>query len=423
MSLPGSVDVLVIGAGPAGTTSAALLHRAGYRVAVVERETFPRFVIGESLLPRCMDLLGACGLLPAVEARGYIVKRGALFLRGGERCDFDFSTQFTQGWNWTWQVPREDFDTTLATAVASMGVPIGWRHEVVSVEMPAEGYDPSSDAPGPVTVVRGPDGETFEIRSRWVIDASGYGRVLPRLLGLDAPSGQQLRRAVFTHIRGDRRPTGPEEGRIWVCIHPDGAWVWIIPFSDGRTSVGVVAPEAFWADKPADLDTALREALAGEPNAAARLTEMQPQWPARVLRGYSATVSRMHGPGFHMVGNATEFLDPVFSSGVTLALESANRGANVLLRALAGERVDWSDDFDGYMKRGVDVFRTYVNGWYDGSLQKIFFAPSANPEFKQMICSVLAGYVWDDDNPFVRSHDRRVAQVVRMVERAAAAPA
>lgn len=420
MSLPEQVDVLIIGAGPAGSTSAALLHRAGYRVAVVEKETFPRFVIGESLLPRCMDLLGEAGMLPAVKARGYIIKRGALFLRGEERCDFDFSTQFTRGWTWTWQVPRGDFDHTLATAAAGMGIPVLFRHEVVDVQMPEEGYDPASDAPGPLTTVRDEHGRITQVRSRWVIDASGYGRVLPRLLGLDAPSGQQVRRAVFTHIRGDRRPQGPEEGRIWVCIHPDGAWVWIIPFSNGTTSVGVVAPESFWADKPEDLDQALRAGLAGDPNASARLVDMQPLWPARVLRGYSATVSRMYGPGYHMVGNATEFLDPVFSSGVTLALESANRGVKTLLRGLGGASPDWSEDYGEYMKRGVDVFRTYVNAWYDGSLQRIFFAQQTNPEFKQMICSVLAGYVWDLDNPFVRSHDRRVQQVVRMVERAEA---
>jgi flavin-dependent dehydrogenase len=427
MSLPTDVDVLVIGAGPAGSTAAALAHRAGLSVAVVEKEVFPRFVIGESLLPRCMDLLGEAGMLPAVEARGYIVKRGALFLRGDERCCFDFSEAFTPGWTWTWQVPRADFDTTLATAAADMGIPVLFRHEVLSMTPPADGYDPSDRAQaGPVTVVRTPGGDEVTVRSRWVIDASGWGRVLPRLLGLDAPSGQQLRRAVFAHVEGDRRPADPAEaGRIWVCLHPEGAWIWIIPFSNGQTSVGVVAPEAFWAQhEHDDLTEVLRAGLAGDPNASARLADMKLVWPeARILRGYSSTVSRVHGPGYCLVGNATEFLDPVFSSGVTLALESANRATKAVIRAVGGEAIDWEAAYAEPMRHGVDVFRTYVNGWYDGTLPRIFFAAEPNEVFKSQICSVLAGYVWDLDNPFVRGHARRVSQVARLVAEAEGASA
>jgi flavin-dependent dehydrogenase len=114
------------------------------------------------------------------------------------------------------------------------------------------------------------------------------------------------------------------------------------------------------------------------------------------------------------VGNATEFLDPVFSSGVTLALESANRAAKTLIRQLRGEAVDWETDYASYMKRGIDVFRTYVTRWYDGTLPRIFFAPDANEPVKRMICSVLAGYVWDDSNPFVAQHRRKVAQLARL---------
>lgn len=420
MNLPSQVDVLVIGAGPAGSTAAALAHRAGLSTLVIEKERFPRFVIGESLLPRCMDLLTEAGMLEAVQARGYIVKRGALFLRGGERCLFDFSEQHTPGWSWTWQVPRADFDTTLATAAADMGVPVRFEHEVTAFAPPADGWQPDDADGGPVVTVQPPDGPAVAIRARHVIDASGWGRVLPRLLHLDAPSGQMPRRAVFTHIRGDRRPEGTEEGRIWVCIHPDGAWVWIIPFSNGLTSVGVVGPESFWEGRwdEADLEGTLRRALAGEPSAAARLVDMEPVFPARVLRGYSSTVRQVWGPGYCLVGNATEFLDPVFSSGVTLALESANRATKAAIRAIRGELVDWEAEYAGPMARGIDVFRTYVNGWYDGTLPTIFFAPETNELFKRQICSVLAGYVWDTSNPFVDQHGRRVAQLARIITRA-----
>lgn len=412
MPLPATTDLLVIGAGPAGSAAAALARRAGLDVTLVERERLPRFVIGESLLPRSMETLEAAGLLDAVQAQGFLVKRGAVFLRGDARCTFDFSEAHSAGWTWTWQVPRADFDHALLRAAEAQGVDVHEGHEVVA-------FTPDDDAP--VTAVRGPEGQVHEVRSRFVIDASGWGRVLPRLLDLEAPSGQALRRAVFTHVRGDVRPAGAEEGRIWVCLHPEGAWIWIIPFSNGLTSVGVVADEAFWATRwrDDDLDGTLADALAGDPNAGQRLAHMQPVFPARALRGYSASVRRVWGPGYALVGNATEFLDPVFSSGVTLALESARLAADAVVRKLAGEPVDLDVAYAEPMAAGVDVFRTYVDAWYDGSLPSIFFAPEGNEAFKRQICSVLAGYVWDTSNPFVAQHRRRVAQVARMVARAA----
>jgi 2-polyprenyl-6-methoxyphenol hydroxylase-like FAD-dependent oxidoreductase len=397
-------DVIVIGAGPAGSAAAALVHRAGLSVRVVEQTRFPRFVIGESLLPRCMDILDEAGLLDAVKARGYQVKNGALFVHGAERCSFDFHDQHTRGWSWTWQVPRADFDQTLATEVERMGVPVHWATKVTAVDLP--------DGPGPrrLTVVD-ESGATHVLSARFVIDASGYGRVLPRLLGLDEPSGQPPRRALFAHVEGDRRPSGPDQERIWICIHPEaiGAWLWIIPFSDGRTSVGAVSDPGFFEGFQADTDEArLRAIIASEPGARERLSDARFLFPPRTLAGYSSSVKRLWGPGYCLVGNATEFLDPVFSSGVTLALESASRAARLAVRELGGEAVDWDREFSAPMMRGIDVFRTFVERWYDGTLARLFFAPRKDDRIRAQICSVLAGYVWDETNPLVRDHARRV---------------
>jgi flavin-dependent dehydrogenase len=409
-SIDAPVDVLVIGAGPAGTAAAALLHRAGLSVRIVEKLHFPRFVIGESLLPHCMDVLDAAGLLDAVKARGYLVKNGALFFRGGQRCSFDFSEGFTPGWGWTWQVPRADFDKTLADAVEAMGVPVHYGHEVTAASF--EG--------APVLSVRDEEGRGHELRPRFVIDASGYGRALPRLLDLEQPSQLPPRRALFTHLSGDRRPPGPDEGRIWICVHPQDAWLWIIPFSTGKTSVGAVARPAFFEQFPGDPEAQLRAILRTEPAACDRLADGHFEFEPRTLDGYSISVKRLSGPGYCLVGNATEFLDPVFSSGVTLALESAHRAAGLVTRELAGERPDWDVEYAAHMMRGIDVFRTFVTRWYDGALPSILFADGKTPELSSHICSVLAGYVWDQNNPFVREHARKVEQLSRLTRRAEA---
>ena len=399
------VDVLIIGAGPSGASAAALIQRAGFNVEVVEKEKFPRFVIGESLLPRSMDLLEEAGLLETVQKQHYIVKPGAVFLRGSDVCTFKFSEQFTSGWDFTYQVPRDHFDHTLARAVEEMGTKILWEHAVVDVQFVDS---------GPLTTVSGKNGEKSVIASRFVMDASGYGRVLPRLLNLDQPSDLPVRESLFTHVTGDSRPKGPEEGVIWICMLPDNGWLWIIPFSNGRTSVGVVAEPNFFDGLSGGPDEKLRAAFEMEENASRRLAKVDFVFPAKQIKGYSISVKRLFGDGYALLGNTTEFLDPVFSSGVTLALESANRGAKVLIRQLKGESVDWQKEYADYLMAGVDTFRTYVNAWYDGRLPTIFFSPQQDPNVRNQICSVLAGYVWDKKNPYVTQHERAVSSLAKV---------
>lgn len=402
---PEEVDVAIIGGGPAGTSAAALLNKQGWRTVVIESETFPRFVIGESLLARCMDLLDEAGMLEAVKARDYLVKRGALFVRGDARADIDFADQFTKGWTWTWQVPRGDFDVTLANSAVDQGVPLFYNHRVTAM----------TPGPTPSVTVQTPTGESRTVRARHVIDASGYGRVLPRLLGLDRPSSLVERKSLFAHVRGDRRPVGPLENRIWIVMHPKGAWIWMIPFSDGITSVGFVAEPSFYENWSGTDEEVFRAALAEDPNTGDRLAEMELVFEPKVIRGYSASVSQFWGPGFTLVGNTTEFLDPVFSSGVTLALESANKAAKLTDRQLRGEAVDWDAEYTAYMARGVETFRAFVLGWYDGDFPALLFAQRQEPLLRKQITSVLAGYVWDLENPFVREPERRLKQVARIV--------
>ena len=400
-------DVLVIGAGPAGSIAASILNQHGFRLKVVEKTQFPRFVIGESLLPRCMDHLDAAGLLEAVKKQGYQEKFGAKFVRGDEICDFNFATQFTQGWNWTWQVPRAHFDKTLADTVAEKGVPIEYRTGVTDIKF----FDDHS-----VTRVKHDDGSEKEIEARFIVDASGYGRVIPRMFGLDKPSGFPQRKAFFAHLQDPHRPGGIDGNRITVVVHTRDIWIWIIPFSTGITSVGFVGKPEFFEQFNGTDETSFRRMIGSDPNTADRFRDATIELPPTVIQGYAITTRKLYGDGFVLTGNATEFLDPVFSSGVTFAMESGHTAAKLVARHLRGDTtIDWQHEFTDHMMQGINTFRSYVTGWYDGTLHDIFFTPQINQTFKSQICSVLAGYVWDLNNPFVKKHDSALQALAKVI--------
>ena len=394
------VDVLVIGAGPSGSVAAAILNKAGVSVQVVEKMKFPRFVIGESLLPRCMEALEEAGLLEAVKAKGFQRKDGAKFVMEGKICDFNFSHQYTHGWQWTWQVPRADFDKTLADECERMGVSISYETEVTGIEI-LEDHS--------IITVKGSTGNMETIKAKFIIDGSGYGRVIPRLFGLERPSSLPPRKAVFCHVTDPRRSDAFEPNRIVVYVHQPKTWIWVIPFSNGNTSLGFVGDPAFFDQYKGTLKEQYQGLLAAEPEIAARFEQAEMIWDEpKMLQSWSVTTDVFYGKGFVLTGNVTEFLDPIFSSGVTLATVSAQMAAGLVIRHLKGEQVDWKEEYMNPMMKGIDVFRTYVNAWYDGSLFNIFFAPEPDLEIRAQICSVLAGYVWDETNPFVARHAKNV---------------
>lgn len=395
------VDVLVIGAGPAGTIAASIIHQAGYKVQIVEKMLFPRFVIGESLLPRCMEALEEAGFMDAVKARNYQQKDGAKFVMDGKICDFNFSSQYTQGWKWTWQVPRADFDKTLADECAKKGVSIDYEMEVTGIEILENGHS--------VTTVKDKEGNTHTIKAKFIVDGSGYGRVIPRLFGLERQSSLQQRKAIFGHVTDPKRNEAHEPNRIVIYVHNPKTWIWVIPFSTGVTSLGYVGDPEFFEQYNGTLTEQYNSLIAAEPDIATRFGNSELIWDEpKYLQSWSVTTDTFYGKGFVLTGNVTEFLDPVFSSGVTLASVSSQMAAKLVIRHLKGDEPDWNAEYMAPMMKGIDVFRTYVNGWYDGSLFNIFFVPDPDMGIRSEICSVLAGYVWDETNPFVAKHEKNV---------------
>jgi flavin-dependent dehydrogenase len=407
-------DVLVIGAGPSGCVSAAIVHKSGLKVRVVEKEQFPRFVIGESLLPRCMEALEEADFLEVLKAKGFQEKFGAKFVRGESICDFNFTDQHANGYTWTWQVPRAEFDSTLAQAIQERGIPVDFQTSVTAIDF-ADDYSLIR------TLDR--DGREESIKARFIIDSSGYGRVIPKLFHLDRRSDQPQRVTFFSHLTDTQRLDFSEPNRITIVSIREGVWVWMIPFADGRTSVGFVGYPEYFSEYQGTPGEILRQLIESDDYVRRRFGEQTFVMEPRKLEGWSVTTDKFYGKGFVLTGNVTEFLDPMFSSGVTLAVVSGARAAHLAVKSLQGLPVDWEEEYMKPTMRGVDVFRTFVKAWYDGTLPTIFFGTRLEHRFKQQICSVLAGYVWDETNPFVVKREKALTQLAEYIRLQAAAEA
>ncbi|WAK02123.1 NAD(P)/FAD-dependent oxidoreductase [Methylobacter sp. YRD-M1] len=394
--------IIIIGAGPSGSIAGALLTNKGYRVTILERNLFPRFSIGESLLPQCMEFIKEAGMLEAVVNAGFQYKDGASFVRGCKYTDFSFEDKFTDGIGTTFQVQRGTFDMLLAQEAERMGVEIRWQQEVLEADF---------SAAKPKLTVRDASGELSTCEADFVLDASGFGRILPRLLDLESPSGFPVRQALFTHIE-DRIDADArfDRNKIRITVHPDheDVWFWLIPFSNGRSSLGVVARQEFFHALTADNKAALQQVVGQDPSLTELLGKADFDSPVNTITGYSANVKSLYGKGYALLGNAGEFLDPVFSSGVTIAMKSASLAAAALDRQFNGEAVDWQTGYASPLQRGVDTFRVFVDAWYDGRFQDVIFHDKQQPEVKAMISSILAGYAWDENNPYVKNARSRL---------------
>jgi flavin-dependent dehydrogenase len=312
-------------------------------------------------------------------------------------------------------MPRAKFDKVLADEIVRQGVDLSYEESVEAIEFsPEKAW----------IEIQPKEGERYQIEAQFVVDASGYGRVLPRLLDLNCPSEFPGRTAFFAHVKDNTRTK--ESEFLTEVAELEAAWAWMIPVEKGITSIGFVGDPDFLEQYGTTYDeTMFKKLLRTHP----LLIERYPQdieflLPPKVIKGYSAGVKQLYGDRFVLVGNSTEFLDPIFSSGVAFATETGAVAAELLSRQLDGEQIDWEKEYAKYIQHGIDVFRTFVKEWYTGNLQTILYATKKDPSFKKQICSVLAGYVWDKSNPYVKKHRRAVpllAEVIRRQKEANAA--
>ena len=407
-------DVIIIGAGPSGSVAGAMLVKKGYSVLILEKQHFPRFSIGESLLPQCMAFLEQAGLEHVLtkyaEQLNFQFKDGAAFYKKGKQSSFNFTEKFTDGPGTTFQVKRDVFDKLLADETETKGVEIRYGHQVDRVvQLKPE-----------VVLAISNENEidnTYQVKGKYLLDASGFGRVLPRLLELDLPSNFPVRHSFFSHFIDGIDCPDFDRDKILITVHPENerVWYWLIPFHDGRCSIGVVG-ELEWFEQFSDSSEIdiLKTAISEDPYLRELLKNATFDSPVRGISGYSCNVKKLCGDGFALLGNAGEFLDPVFSSGVTIAMHSAHLAAKVLDNQLQGKDVDWQEEYVKPLCLGVGTFRTFVDTWYDGRLQSIIFSDGKTQEIKEMISSILAGYAWDTDNPYVAESRRKIGVLAKV---------
>jgi flavin-dependent dehydrogenase len=285
----------------------------------------------------------------------------------------------------------------------------------------------------PSLTVQDESGTVREVTARFVLDASGFGRVLARLLDLETPVAVPPRMAMFRHVRDHIPPQAYDRNKILISINPQApsVWYWMIPLADGLCSIGVVGETTLLQNDTligaADIEPTMtpdaqrNRRLAGWIAQSGLMHQLlakaEPANDGGEIVGYACRVKNLVGPGYALLGNAGEFLDPIFSSGVTIALKSASLAAKAVDRQLRGATPDWEEEFSRPLVKGVNTFRAYVNGWYEGSLQKVIFNQPVHAErIRSMVTSILAGYAWDEENPFVRRPQETLEMVASLCE-------
>jgi flavin-dependent dehydrogenase len=387
-----SCDVLVVGGGPAGTTIATFLQRLGHRCLLLERSTFPRYHIGESLVPHTWGTLGRLGLLDALRASSFPVKRSVRFVgsSGHEAAPFYFSETIDGEAASTWQVERGEFDELCVQNARASGVEVLMDTRVLEVLFDGDG------ACGVRAVTAG--GPARDIAARVVVDASGGATILGRQLGLRESVEGLEKAALWSYYRGGQRGAGRDAGETTIIRLEGGAWCWHIPLPEDIASVGIVGPpdRILTADGVATETFEQEVALCGP--LARRLRDAERVEPVRGIGRLAYKNRHMTGHGWLMVGDAAMFLDPIYSSGILLALTSAEMASESVHEALVAGDLS-APRLGSYLPRllgGVDVIHRLIGAFYDPGFRIRDFVERF-PEHRSSLIDCLVGDVSDRD--------------------------
>jgi flavin-dependent dehydrogenase len=383
-------DFAVAGGGPAGSSAAIALAQKGHSVVLFERDLFPRFHIGESLLSTANDAFAVLGVADRMAAAGFPEKWGArLFTHDGlSGRGVDFSTVTEVMRPQTYQVPREEFDRILLERAREVGVDVREGHRVLGCDFTPHAatidFAPPDEMPG-------------RVRVRALVDATGRHGLVARKYGLRVNEPRLDNIAIFAHYSGVPLLAGDRPFDIRIVARSDSGWFWLIPISRQLMSVGVVLPRNLFLQMPEGTnEERLERTIADTPLVASLMKDACREWPIRVEKDFSYSASRYAGDRWILAGDAGSFLDPVFSTGVSIAMESGIEAAEELHRAAVADRFS-AAAFAGFSKRQrrrYESFRSFVIGFYSPEFRDLFFDPEPPKHLFRAVVTVLCGR-WD----------------------------
>jgi flavin-dependent dehydrogenase len=397
-STPPDCDVLIIGGGPAGSTIAALLAERGRRVILVEKDRHPRFHIGESLLPHNLPLFDRLGIRDQIETNA-IHKHGIEFVSPyhGKCIRYDFANAWDKRFPYAFQVRRSVFDHILLKNAATKGAEIVEACRVTAVEFPEGGH--------PLVIAHDETGETRKWHAAFIVDASGRDTLLAAQMGTKVRNARNNSAAIFGHFTGARRLEGKAEGNITI-VWFDYGWFWFIPLVDGTTSVGAVCPAAFLKTRDTDLASFFRGIIASCSEIADRLKHAELVGNVTATGNYSYLSKTTSGRSFIMVGDACAFIDPVFSTGVYLAMLTSFWAADAVESCLSkpASAVRVLKRYDAATRSALGSFTWFIYRIREPALRNLFMSPRNWFRVEEAVLSLLAGGIFDSWQVRLRLH-------------------